>query len=190
LVKEKFIKVVQKIILLVFFFISFSKHSYSKEIQKIIQKLDETKNLKFDFIQTFDRSTETGNCILEFPHKFLCHFNEFNRKKILIDNNILYLVDELNNKSSRDITGTVFLFLTDKNEIIKALKEINDYKINENSISVKLNFSQNEIINLYFDQKTYLIHGWEVMNYDGTFLKFNLKNISLNSQNIGKFTID
>jgi len=190
LVKEKFIKVVQKIILLIFFFISFSKYSYSKEIQKIIQKLDETKNLKFDFIQTLDKSTETGNCILEFPNKFLCHFNEFNRKKILIDNNILYLVDELNNKSSRDITGTVFLFLTDKNEIIKALKEITDYKITENRISIKINFSENEIINLYFDQKTYLLHSWKVMNYDGTFLEFNLKNVLFNLQNIEKFIID
>jgi len=178
------------IILIVFFFISFSKYSYSNEIRKIIQKLEETKNLKFDFIQTLNNSIETGNCLLEFPNKFLCHYNELNRKKIFIDNNILYLVDELNNKSSQNITGTPFLFLTDKNEMIKALKEIKDYKINENRIFIKLNFSQNETIDLYFDQKTYLIYGWKVINYDGTFLEFILKNISSNVQNISKFSID
>jgi len=190
LVKEKFIRSVQKIILLIFFFISFSKYSYSNEIQKIIQKLEETKNLKFDFIQTLDRSTETGNCILEFPNKFLCYYNELSKKKILIDNNILYLVDKLNSKYSQNITGTPFLFLTDKNEIIKALKEIKDYKITENLISIKLNFSQNETIDLYFDQKTYIIHGWKIINYDETFLEFILKNISTNVQNIGKFSLD
>jgi len=100
------------------------------------------------------------------------------------------LIDELNSKSSQNITGTPFLFLTDKNEIIKALKEIEDYKITENRISIKLNFSQNETIDLYFDQKTYLIHGWKVINYDGTFLEFILKNTSSNVQNIGKFSID
>jgi len=180
----------KKIILIVFFFIFFSKYSYSNEIQKIIQKLEETKNLKFDFIQTLGKSIETGNCLLEFPNKFLCHYNESNRKKILIDNNILHLADELNNKSSQNIDGTPLLFLTDKIEMIKALKEIKDYKITENRISIKINFSQNETIDLYFDQKTYLIHGWKVINYDGTFLEFFLKNISSNVQNIGKFSIN
>jgi len=180
----------KKIIFIIFFFIYFSKYSYSNEIQKIIQKLEETKNLKFDFIQTLDKSVETGNCLLEFPNKFLCHYKELNRKKILIDNNILYLVDELNNKSSQNITGTSILFLTDKNEMIKALKKINDYKIFGNLIFVKLYFSQNETIDLYFDQKTYLVYGWKVINYDGTFLEFILKNVSTNIQNIGKFSID
>jgi len=180
----------KKIILIVFFFVSFSKYAYSNEIQKIIQKLEETKNLKFDFIQTLDKSIETGNCLLEFPNKFLCHYKEFNRKKILIDHNILYLVDELNNKSSHNITGTSLLFLTDKNEMIKALKKTNDYEITKNLVFVKLYFSQNETIDLYFDQKTYLVHSWKVINYDGTFLEFILKNVSTNVQNIGKFSID
>jgi len=180
----------KKIILIVFFFIFFFKYSYSNEIQKIIQKLEETENLKFDFIQTLEKSVETGNCLLEFPNKFLCHYRELNEKKILIDNNILYLVDELNNKSSQNITGTSLLFLTDKNEMIKALKEIKDYKIAENLIFIKLNFSQNETIDLYFDPKTYLVHSWKVINYDGTFLEFILKNVSTNVQNIGKFLID
>jgi len=100
------------------------------------------------------------------------------------------LVDKLNSKYSQNITGTPFLFLTDKNEIIKALKEIKDYKITENLISIKLNFSQNETIDLYFDQKTYIIHGWKIINYDETFLEFILKNISTNVQNIGKFSLD
>jgi len=180
----------KKIIFIFFFFISFSKDSYSNEIQKIIKKIEETKNLKFDFIQTLDKSIETGNCLLVFPNKFLCNYNEFNGKKILIDNNILYLVDELNNKSSQNIAGTSFLFLTDKNEIIKALKEIQDYQINENRILIKINFSQNETIDLYFDQKTHLVYGWKVINYDGTSLEFILKNVSTNVENIGKFTID
>jgi len=74
--------------------------------------------------------------------------------------------------------------------MIKALKEIKDYTITENRIFIKLNFSQNETIDLYFDQKTYLINGWKVINYDETFLEFILKNISTNVQNIGKFSLD
>jgi len=74
--------------------------------------------------------------------------------------------------------------------MIKALKEIKDYKINENRILIKLNFSESETIDLYFDQKTHLIYGWRVINYDGTFLEFILKNITINVQNIGEFSID
>jgi len=180
----------KKILLIVFFFVFIYKYSYSNEIQRIIQKLEETKNLKFDFTQTLDKSIETGNCILEFPNKLLCHYNEFNKKKILVDNNILYLVDELNIKSNQNITGTPFLFLTDKNEIINVLKEGKDFKINENRIVIKLNFSKNEIIDLYFDQKNYVICGWKVFNYDRTSLEFNLKNVLSNLENIGSFSLD
>jgi len=180
----------KKILLIIFFFIFFSKYSHSNEIQKIIQRLEETKNLKFDFIQSLDKFVETGYCILEFPNKFLCHYNESNRKKILIDNNILYLIDELSNKTTQNIIGTPFLFLTDKNEIIKTLKEIKDYKTTESLILIRVNFSQNEIIDLYFDQKTFLIGGWKLISYDGTVLEFILKNVLSNVQNIGKFSID
>ena len=179
----------QKIILIFFFFISLTKYSFSNEIQKIIQKLEEIKNIKFDFIQTLDQSIETGNCILEFPNKFLCHYN-ISKKKILISNSTLYLVDELNNKSSQNITGTAFLFLTDKNQIINALREVRDFKIIENRISIEINFFENETMSLYFDSGTYLIDGWKLINYDKSFLKFNLKNLLLNLQNIGNFSLN
>ena len=188
MVKERFIKLVQRVILLLFF-ISFAEVSYSNEIQKIIQKLEETKNLKFDFIQTLDKSIETGTCILEFPNKFLCNYNEL-KKKILVDNNIVYFIDELNNISSQNISKTPLLFLTDKSKITKALKESKDFKITNNRISITLNFSENEIIELYFDDKTYLMNGWKVINYDGTFLEFNFRNLSLNLQNIGNFSLN
>jgi len=180
----------KKILIIIILFISISKYVYSNEIKRIIEKLEETKNLKFDFTQTLEKSIETGNCILEFPNKFLCHYNELYGKKILVDNGILYLVDELNIKSSQNINGTPFLFLTDKNQIINALKEIKDFKTNENHIIIRINFSKNEIIDLYFDQKDYLVSGWKVFNYDRTALEFNIKNVLLNLENIGTLSLD
>lgn len=178
-----------KKIILIIFFVFLSKYSYSNEKQKIIQKLEETKNLKFDFIQTLDKSVETGNCILEFSNKFLCHYNEV-KKKILIENNILYLVDEFNNKSSQNITGTPFLLLVNKNEMINILKDIEDFKISNNRISIRINFLLNESIDLFFDNETYLISGWKVNNYDGSSLEFNLKNLLSNLKNIDNFFLN
>ena len=52
---------------LFFFFLQTTGHSSNKE--NIIEKLIQTNNLSFDFIQTIDGKDEKGEFVIKYPKK-------------------------------------------------------------------------------------------------------------------------
>ena len=51
--------------------------------KKIIQNLNETKNLDFNFEQNINGKIENGKCKLEYPKKIFCEYNLKNKKKLV-----------------------------------------------------------------------------------------------------------
>ena len=65
------------------FLISFSK-SHASNKDKIIEKLQNTKNLVFEFEQNINGKIENGNCTIQYPKKIYCKYLKNN--KILVSN--------------------------------------------------------------------------------------------------------
>ena len=72
-----------KYILIFIFFISFSQ-AQSGNKEKIIEKLQNTKNLSFNFEQNINGKIENGNCTIQYPKKIFCKYIE--NRKILVSN--------------------------------------------------------------------------------------------------------
>ena len=53
--------------------------------EKIILNFDKIDNLSFNFKQTIDENTEEGNCIIQYPKKIYCDYDNF-KKKIIVSN--------------------------------------------------------------------------------------------------------
>ena len=53
--------------------------------EKIIQNLETTDNLTFNFEQNINSKTENGYCALSYPQKIFCKYNLENNK-ILVSN--------------------------------------------------------------------------------------------------------
>ena len=53
--------------------------------EDIISKMKSTNNLSFNFIQTVNDKSENGMCVLEYPKKIWCKYDNFN-KKIIVSN--------------------------------------------------------------------------------------------------------
>ena len=70
--------------LILFFYIFFS-NSNAEVKEKIIQNLNETKNLDFKFEQNINGKIETGHCTIEYPKKIFCEYAKSNNK-ILVSN--------------------------------------------------------------------------------------------------------
>ena len=70
----------QKIILIFFFILSFIKPLHSSNKEKIINNLLNINNIAFNFKQTIDEKTEKGNCIIEYPKKIFCSYNNIKKK--------------------------------------------------------------------------------------------------------------
>ena len=75
----------KKIILTFFFLLSLIKPLYASIEDKIINNLIKIENLTFSFKQTINEKIEEGDCIIEYPKKIFCSYNNKN-KKIMVSN--------------------------------------------------------------------------------------------------------
>ena len=71
------------IIFILIFFYPLNVLASSKE--QIKNKLKETNNMSFKFIQKIEKKTEKGECIISYPKKILCRYDDI-YNKILVSN--------------------------------------------------------------------------------------------------------
>jgi outer membrane lipoprotein-sorting protein len=72
-----------KKILLIFFIINFNNFSFGSIKENIINNLQNTDNLSFDFEQNIKGKIEKGNCIIEYPKKIFCNYDNTNNKTLV-----------------------------------------------------------------------------------------------------------
>jgi len=148
--------------LILFFILSFNNFALASIKQKIILKLEQTNNLSFKFKQQIGEKNEDGNCIIKYPKKIYCEYNDLN-KKIIVSNGKSLVIK---NKKS----GTFYLyslkkthlnFLLDKNYIIKKISSLNYRDLDNKYLNFTLLENNNEI-NIFFDKKTLNLIGWQI----------------------------
>ena len=71
-------------IFILFFILNFYNIVFSSEKEKIITKMQNTNNLSFNFVQTISEKKENGNCIIKYPKKIYCEYDNHD-KKIIAD---------------------------------------------------------------------------------------------------------
>ena len=101
-------------IYLIFLFIT---NIYASNKENIITKLESTNNLTFNFIQTVDGKDEKGNCIIEYPKKIFCKYEE-RKKKILVSNGKTLVIKNNKQYYRYPIKSTPFEYLLDKKFLI------------------------------------------------------------------------
>ena len=166
------------IIILIFFFFFIPASSSPKD--KIISQMKLTNNLSFNFIQTIDDKNEEGKCIIEYPKKIFCEYNNAN-KKILVSNG-RSLVIETNNKGSYyryPLNRTPLEFLLDKEYLISKIEKLEPRDVDNKYLNFKI-FENNNEINIFFDKKDFNLIGWQTediyQNLSITFISSVKKN--------------
>ena len=112
-----------KKLILILFFLFFNLDLQSSENDKIINNFKNIKNLSFDFKQTINGKTESGECILEYPKKIYCSYKAKNNKK-LVSNGKSLVIKNNNQYYHYALERTPFQLLLDKNYILKKMKKI------------------------------------------------------------------
>ena len=152
-------------ILIIFFVLSFYNVALSSVKEKIINKMHLTNNLSFDFVQTIEDQTENGKCVIKYPKKIFCEYQNSN-KKIIISNGKSLVVK---NKSSKNfyiypLNRTPLEFLLDKEYIISRISILEPREINDKYLNFKILESNNEI-NIFFDKKSLNLIGWQTEDF-------------------------
>ena len=158
----------------------------ASEKDKIIENLKKINSIKFNFIQITNDATENGNCLIVYPKKMRCLYEE--NKEIIVNDDYLFLINKKENKSyNYNIKDTPLGIMLDKENIIEKLSKVEKFnKIDKNIIAI-IDLDSQESIEVYFNSKGMNLVGWKIKNYDKSTLEFLMNNISININTNEKF---
>ena len=175
-----------KIYLLSFFFFIFSFKVFSSVKENIILNLEEIKNISFSFEQTINEKSEKGTCLIQYPKKIFCEYDNA-KKKILVSNGkSLVIKNKTNNQFYiYPLEKTPLVFILDKENIIKKIIETDVSTVNDKFYMISFEENNNNI-NIFFDKNSLNILGWQTedlyQNLAVTYI-FNLqKNIKIDKK--------
>ena len=130
---------------------------------KIISNLKKINNLSFNFKQTISDKTENGNCIVQYPKKIFCKYNNANNK-ILVSNGRSLVVNVNNDNIYRySIKRTPLNYILDKKFLIQEIKNLKARIVDDQFINYKIIIEDNEI-NIFFDKKNFNLIGWQTLD--------------------------
>ena len=103
-------------ILIIFFILTFYSSASSSTNEKVISQMQIINNLSFNFIQTINDKEENGKCIIKYPKKIFCEYENSN-KKILISDGKSLVIKTINsdNYYTYPLSKTPLELLLDKN---------------------------------------------------------------------------
>jgi outer membrane lipoprotein-sorting protein len=148
-------------VLIIFIILNFYSPAFSLTKEKIISQIQHTNNLSFNFIQTINNKDENGKCIIQYPKKIWCKYENYN-KKIIVSNG-RSLVIKTSNKGSYyryPLAKTPLIFLLDKEYLISKINIIEPINIDDKYLNFKF-FENNSEINVFFDKENLKLIGWQ-----------------------------
>ena len=151
----------KKIFIVFFYFCFFLNNLKASEVINIINNFNEIENLSFSFKQNINDKEEKGNCIIEYPKKIYCLY-ENNNEKLLVSNGKSLVIknQRINQYYIYPIEKTALNLILDKNFLISKIKETNVDLIDDKFYRFKFDESENSV-NIFFDKKTLNIIGWQ-----------------------------
>ena len=169
--------------------ISFCVNTKASEKDKIIENLKKINSIKFNFTQTTNDIVENGNCLIVYPKKMRCLYEEED-KEIIVNNDYLFLIYRRENKNfNYNIKDTPLSVMLDRESIIEKLSKVEKFNKTDKNIIAIIDLNSQESIEIYFNSKEMSIIGWKIKNYDKSNLEFLMKNISINVNTREKFEI-
>ena len=172
----------------IIFFFNINSNANNKE--NIINNLKNTKNFNFDFEQYINKKLEKGNCIIEYPKKIYCEYTG-EKNKILVSNGKSLVIKTHVGYYRYPIDKTPLNLILDKSFLINKIYKLEERIVDNSLINYTINENDLEI-NIFFDDKTFNLIGWQTkdmyQNLNITFLS-SIKTNETYDKNIFKLPI-
>ena len=175
-----------KKIILIFFFLNLFNYAYGSPKNEIINNFKKIKNISFNFEQNINDKTEEGNCIIKYPKKIYCTYNNVKKKIIVSNGNSLVI----KNREGKEyflypLEQTPLLLILDKKLLLSKINKL-DLKLADKKyyfFSLKDNGNK---INVFFDKNSYDLIGWQTediyQNLVITYIYNIKKNINIDEK--------
>ncbi len=143
------------IIFISLLFISYAEADYKK---KIIENLNNTLNLNFEFEQNINGKIDNGNCTIEYPKKIYCVYKKNN--KVLVSNGKSLVIKTTSSYYRYPIVKTPLNLILDKKFLINKMNNLEEKIIDESYISYTISENEKKI-NIFFDINSFDLIGWQ-----------------------------
>ena len=146
------------IIFILIFFYPLNIFASSKQLIK--NKLEETDNISFKFIQKVGGKTEQGECIISYPKKIFCKYDDI-YNKVLVSNGQSLVINskKIKNYLRYQLKDTPLDLILDKKFLLGKLDQVDTIKESDDTFSFKI-VHNNNLLNIFFDKISYEIKGW------------------------------
>jgi len=152
-----------KKILLIFFIINLNNFSFGSIKENIISNLQNIDNLSFDFEQNIKGKIEKGNCIIEYPKKIFCNYDNTNNKTLVSNGKSLVIKTNSGSYYRYSLERTPLNYILDKNFLIDEIQNLEEKIIDDKFINFKILKDDNEI-NIFFNSTNYNLIGWQTLD--------------------------
>ena len=144
---------------------------------KIIENLQNTESLNFDFEQNINGKIEIGNCTIKYPKKIFCKYEKNN--KILVSNGKSLVIKTITSFYRYPLSQTPLELILDKKFLINKISNLNEKTLGKTFINFEIEEKENKI-NIFFDNETFDLVGWQTkdiyQNINVTYLSSIKKN--------------
>ena len=162
----------------IFFLLISTCYSNAEIKDKIIQNLKNTYNLDFKFEQNINGKIENGNCTIEYPKKIFCEYARSNNK-ILVSNGRSLVIKTITSYYRYPLHKTPLNLILDKDYLITQIYSLEERIVDGNLVNYTIK-QKNQEINVFFDNETFNLIGWQntdaYQNFNITFLSSIRKN--------------
>ena len=146
---------------LIFFLFMCTSISNAEVKEKIIQNLKDTKNLDFKFEQNVNGKIENGNCTIEYQKKIFCEYARSNNKILVSNGKSLVIKNQTSNQYYfYPLKRTPLDLILNKNYLINQIKKLEGRDVENKFLNFTIQNNDNKI-NIFFDNKTLNLVGWQ-----------------------------
>jgi len=164
-------------LILIFFTLLSNTQASNKE--KIIESLQNTVSLNFQFEQNINGKVENGNCTIEYPKKIYCKYKKKN--KILVSNGKSLVIKTKVSFYRYPLNKTPLNLILDKNYLIEKIVNLKEKILDKTYINFEIIENDNEI-NIFFDNKTFNLVGWQTKDIYQNINVTYLSSIKINQK--------
>ena len=151
----------KKILILSLIFILNTTNLVAATKEKIISNFQKIQNISFKFKQTIGEKTEEGDCIIQYPKKIYCIYNNYKKKIIISNGKTLVIKNQNNNQYYRySLKRTPLNLILNKDLLIEKMLDLNGKLIDDKYYNFSIKKNDNKI-NIFFDKKSYDLIGWQ-----------------------------
>ena len=153
---------------------------FASSKQLIKNKLEETDNISFKFIQKVGGKTEQGECIISYPKKIFCKYDDI-YNKVLVSNGQSLVINskKIKNYLRYQLKDTPLDLILDKKFLLNKLDEVETIEENDKTFSFKI-VHNNNLLNIFFDKVSYKIIGWTTTDIYLNKVETKLSNVETN----------